>query len=145
MYPALKYLTSSPIVFFLSLEEIERIYEIAISGSDYEKISAAKVLCGTSLFRSWSVQVLNRKLLLSIVRFLSYFLLYLARHFWVYPSVLQLLLQEHILLFIVELLSTPGTTFQLIDYAQFLNVLLVGILSMECVQTFSLHGLVWLV
>ncbi|KAL5069043.1 hypothetical protein RYX36_019930 [Vicia faba] len=34
-----------------SLAEIEKMYEIAISGSDEEKISAATILCGASLQR----------------------------------------------------------------------------------------------
>ncbi|XP_073221873.1 mediator of RNA polymerase II transcription subunit 33A-like isoform X3 [Cicer arietinum] len=40
-----------------SLAEIEKIYEIAINGSDEEKISAATILCGASLVRGWNVQV----------------------------------------------------------------------------------------
>lgn len=41
-----------------SLAEIEKIYEIGVSGSDDEKISAATVLCGSSLTRGWNIQVL---------------------------------------------------------------------------------------
>lgn len=41
-----------------SLAEIEKIYEIAVSGSDDEKIYAATVLCGASLTRGWNIQVL---------------------------------------------------------------------------------------
>lgn len=40
-----------------SLSEIEKVYEIAMNGSDDEKIYAATILCGTSLVRGWSVQV----------------------------------------------------------------------------------------
>ncbi|XP_011007536.1 PREDICTED: mediator of RNA polymerase II transcription subunit 33B-like isoform X1 [Populus euphratica] len=40
-----------------SLPEIEKIYEIAVSGSDDEKISAAAILCGASLVRGWNIQV----------------------------------------------------------------------------------------
>ncbi|TKY62479.1 Mediator of RNA polymerase II transcription subunit 33B [Spatholobus suberectus] len=39
-----------------SLAEIEKIYEIAINGSDEETISAATILCGASLVRGWNVQ-----------------------------------------------------------------------------------------
>ncbi|KAF3436334.1 hypothetical protein FNV43_RR23426 [Rhamnella rubrinervis] len=39
-----------------SLAEIEKIYEIAVNGSDDEKISAANILCGASLNRGWSIQ-----------------------------------------------------------------------------------------
>ncbi|XP_071717485.1 mediator of RNA polymerase II transcription subunit 33A-like [Rutidosis leptorrhynchoides] len=40
----------------LSLAEIEKIYGIAVSGSEEEKIAAATVLCGASLTRGWNVQ-----------------------------------------------------------------------------------------
>ncbi|KAF3621448.1 Mediator of RNA polymerase II transcription subunit 33B [Capsicum annuum] len=94
-----------------SLAEIKKIYEIAVNGSDDEKISAATVLCGASLARGWNIQ-------------------------------------EHTVLFITRLLSPPvpanysGTESHLIGYARFLNVLLVGVSSVDCVQIFSLHGLV---
>ncbi|XP_061990357.1 mediator of RNA polymerase II transcription subunit 33A-like [Rosa rugosa] len=39
-----------------SLTELEKIFEIAVSGSDYEKISAATILCGASLTQGWNVQ-----------------------------------------------------------------------------------------
>jgi hypothetical protein len=57
-------------------------------------------------------------------------------------------LQEHTILFIINLLSPPvpadhsGTESHLINYAPLLNVLLVGISSVDCVQILSLHGLV---
>ncbi|XP_016576134.1 mediator of RNA polymerase II transcription subunit 33A isoform X1 [Capsicum annuum] len=57
-------------------------------------------------------------------------------------------IQEHTILFIIRLLSpcVPsdycGTDSHLIGYAPFLNVLLVGISSVDCIQIFSLHGLV---
>ncbi|KAL5052627.1 hypothetical protein RYX36_033309 [Vicia faba] len=38
-----------------SLAEIEKMYEIAISGSDEEKISAATILSGESLVRGWNI------------------------------------------------------------------------------------------
>ncbi|KAL6952360.1 hypothetical protein U1Q18_043818 [Sarracenia purpurea var. burkii] len=92
-----------------SLAEIEKIYEIAVNGSDDEKISAAKILCGASLIRGWNIQ-------------------------------------EHTVLLITKLLSPPvpanysGSESHLIGYAPFLNVLLVGISSIDCVQIFSVHG-----
>lgn len=94
-----------------SLAELEKLYEIAVNGSDDEKISAATILCGASLTRGWNIQ-------------------------------------EHTVLFITKLLSPPvpadssGSESHLIAYALFLNVLLVGISSIDCVQIFSLHGLV---
>ncbi|KAJ0235732.1 Mediator of RNA polymerase II transcription subunit 33A [Hirschfeldia incana] len=39
-----------------SLVEIEKLYEVAVKGSDGEKISAATVLCGASLTRGWNIQ-----------------------------------------------------------------------------------------
>ncbi|KAJ9543363.1 hypothetical protein OSB04_023070 [Centaurea solstitialis] len=39
-----------------SLAEIEKIYGIATTGSEEEKISAATVLCGASLTRGWNIQ-----------------------------------------------------------------------------------------
>lgn len=93
-----------------SLAEVEKIYGIATSGSEEEKISAATVLCGASLTRGWNIQ-------------------------------------EHTGFFIIKLLSPPvpvdycGNESHLIVYAPLLNVLLMGISSLDCVQIFSLHGL----
>ncbi|XP_077232002.1 mediator of RNA polymerase II transcription subunit 33A-like isoform X2 [Tasmannia lanceolata] len=39
-----------------SLAELEKMFEIAINGSDDEKASAATILCGASLIRGWSIQ-----------------------------------------------------------------------------------------
>lgn len=39
-----------------SLAELEKIFEIAISGSDDDKVSAASILCGASLIRGWNIQ-----------------------------------------------------------------------------------------
>lgn len=56
--------------------------------------------------------------------------------------------QEHTVLYITRLLSPPvpedysGADEYLIGYAPFLNVFLAGISSIDCVQIFSLHGLV---
>ncbi|KAF9678062.1 hypothetical protein SADUNF_Sadunf08G0172900 [Salix dunnii] len=94
-----------------SLAELEKIFELAVKGSDDEKISAATVLCGASLLRGWNIQ-------------------------------------EHTAHFITRLLSPPvpavysGSESHLIRYAPILNVLIVGIATVDCVQIFSLHGLV---
>ncbi|PIN18180.1 hypothetical protein CDL12_09148 [Handroanthus impetiginosus] len=94
-----------------SLAEIERMYEIAVSGTDEEKISAATIFCGASFGRGWNIQ-------------------------------------EHVGLLIIRLLSPAvspdfsGSESHLIGYAPFLNVLLVGISPIDCIQIFSLHGLV---
>nr|XP_043623980.1 mediator of RNA polymerase II transcription subunit 33A [Erigeron canadensis] len=94
-----------------SLAELEKVFEIAVKGSDDEKIAAATILCGASLIRGWNVQ-------------------------------------EHSCYFITRLLSPAppenysGNDSHLIAYAPMLNVLLVGIAPIDCVQIFSLHGLV---
>ncbi|KAL3647906.1 hypothetical protein CASFOL_008874 [Castilleja foliolosa] len=106
--PMISALVSTPAA---SLGEIERMYEIALSGTDDEKISAATVFCGASLCRGWNIQ-------------------------------------EHTGLLIINLLSPAvptnfsGSGSHLIGYAPFLNVLLVGMLSEDYIQIFSLHGLV---
>ncbi|CAA3009761.1 mediator of RNA polymerase II transcription subunit 33A [Olea europaea subsp. europaea] len=57
-------------------------------------------------------------------------------------------IQEHTVYFITRLLSPPvpvdysGCDSYLIGYAPMLNVLLVGIAPVDCVQIFSVHGLV---
>ncbi|XP_058204446.1 mediator of RNA polymerase II transcription subunit 33A isoform X2 [Rhododendron vialii] len=94
-----------------SLAEIEKIYEIAVGGSDDEKLSAATILCGASLIRGWNIQ-------------------------------------EHTVLLITKLLSLivpadySGVESHLRAYALFLDVLLVGISSSDCIQIFNLHGMV---
>ncbi|EXB95840.1 hypothetical protein L484_010039 [Morus notabilis] len=94
-----------------SLAELEKVFEIAIKGSDDERISAATILCGASLIQGWNIQ-------------------------------------EHTAHFIIRLLSPPvpadcsGADSHLIGYAPMLNVLIVGIASVDCVQIFSLLGLV---
>nr|XP_028946817.1 mediator of RNA polymerase II transcription subunit 33A-like [Malus domestica] len=96
-----------------SLTELEKIYEIAINGSDSEKISAVTVLCGASLNQGWNIQ-------------------------------------EHTAHFIIRLLSPPcpanysgsGSGSHLIGYAPFLNALVVGISSIDCIKIFSLLGMV---
>ncbi|KAD2236682.1 hypothetical protein E3N88_41584 [Mikania micrantha] len=94
-----------------SLAEIERIYGIAINGSEEEKFFAATVLCGASLTRGWNIQ-------------------------------------EHTGFFIIKLLSPPipvdysGNESHLVVYAPLLNVLLMGISSIDCVQFFPC--MVWL-
>lgn len=57
-------------------------------------------------------------------------------------------IQEHVLYFVTRLLSPPvpvdysGNESHLISYGPMLNVLLVGISPVDCVQMFSIHGLV---
>ncbi|KAL4351458.1 hypothetical protein GQ457_06G029490 [Hibiscus cannabinus] len=57
-------------------------------------------------------------------------------------------IQEHTILFIASLLLPPvpadysGSESHLISYGPFFNILLVGISPVDCVQIFSLHGLI---
>ncbi|CAH9136659.1 unnamed protein product [Cuscuta epithymum] len=101
-------LASSPASSFA---ELEKIFEMAVKGSDDEKTAAATILCGASLLRGWNIQ-------------------------------------EHTVYFITRLLSPPvpaeysGKESHLICYAPMLNILLVGIAPVDCVQIFSLHGMV---
>ncbi|XP_059650111.1 mediator of RNA polymerase II transcription subunit 33A [Cornus florida] len=94
-----------------SLAELKKVFELAVEGSEDEKIAAATILCGASLICGWNIQ-------------------------------------EHTVYFITRLLSPPvpadysGSDSHLIRYAPMLNVLLVGIAPVDCVQIFSLHGLV---
>ncbi|RID79938.1 hypothetical protein BRARA_A02638, partial [Brassica rapa] len=93
------------------LSELEKLYEVAVKGSDDERISAAIVLCGASLTRGWNIQ-------------------------------------EHTVEYLTRLLSPPvpadyfGAESHLIGYACMLNVVIVGIGSVDSIQIFSLHGMV---
>lgn len=94
-----------------SLAELEKLFEVAVKGSDDEKISAATVLCGASLTRGWNIQ-------------------------------------EHTVEYLTRLLSPPvpadysRAENHLIGYACMLNVVIVGIGSVDSIQIFSLHGMV---
>ncbi|KAG5251978.1 mediator of RNA polymerase II transcription [Salix suchowensis] len=95
-----------------SLSAIEKIYEIAANGSADDE----KISAATILCGASLVRGWN--------------------------------IQEHTILFIIKLLSPAvpadysGSESHLINYAPLLNVLLVGISSVDCVQILSLHGLV---
>lgn len=39
-----------------SLAELEKLFEVAVNGSDEDKVSAATVLCGATLLRGWNFQ-----------------------------------------------------------------------------------------
>ena len=41
-----------------SLEELEKVYQTAINGSEEERSAAASILCGASFLRGWNVQVI---------------------------------------------------------------------------------------
>jgi len=40
-----------------SLAEVEKLFEVAVNGSDDDNVSAATVLCGATLLRGWNFQV----------------------------------------------------------------------------------------
>lgn len=66
---------------------------------------------------------------------------------WNYPQLL-LLCQEHVVQFVVKLLSPPvpldysGTKSHLVEYIPMLSAILSGASSIESVHILSLHGLV---
>uniref|UniRef100_A0A0D9WWS8 Mediator of RNA polymerase II transcription subunit 33A n=1 Tax=Leersia perrieri TaxID=77586 RepID=A0A0D9WWS8_9ORYZ len=39
-----------------SLAEVEKLFEVAVDGSDEDKVSAATILCGATLLRGWNFQ-----------------------------------------------------------------------------------------
>jgi len=41
----------------ISIAELEKLYHIALNGSEEEKSAAAKILCGASLTYGWNIQV----------------------------------------------------------------------------------------
>jgi len=41
----------------ISIKELEKLYHIALNGSEEEKSVAAKILCGASLTYGWNIQV----------------------------------------------------------------------------------------
>ncbi|KAL5701678.1 hypothetical protein ACHQM5_026990 [Ranunculus cassubicifolius] len=50
-----------------SLAELEKIYEIAVNGSNEEKISAATILCGASFIRGWNIQEYTLRLVTKLL------------------------------------------------------------------------------
>ncbi|PIA59704.1 hypothetical protein AQUCO_00400539v1 [Aquilegia coerulea] len=94
-----------------SLVEIEKLYHIAINGSEEERSAAAKILCGASLIRGWNIQ-------------------------------------EHVVHFVVKLLSPPvptnftGPESHLVYYTPMLNTILFGMSSIDIVHVLSLHGVI---
>ena len=79
-----------------------------------------------------------------------YVLLIVIIHYrnWCVVDLYVLMLQEHTVKFILRLFSPSmpadysGSESHLISYGRILNVLLVGIATVDIVQIFSLHGLV---
>lgn len=40
-----------------SVAELEKVFQVAISGPEEDRPAAASILCGATLMRSWNVQV----------------------------------------------------------------------------------------
>ncbi|GFY82543.1 REF4-related 1 [Actinidia rufa] len=91
--------------------EVEKLYYLALNGSEEEKSTAAKILCSASLSRGWN-------------------------------------LQEHVVHFVVKLLSPPippnfkGSRSHLVEYMSMLSAILFGASSIDTVHILSLHGVV---
>ena len=47
----------SALLFSYSYAEVEKLYYLALNGSEEEKSAAAKILCSASLSRGWNLQV----------------------------------------------------------------------------------------
>ncbi|XP_010044349.2 mediator of RNA polymerase II transcription subunit 33A isoform X2 [Eucalyptus grandis] len=94
-----------------SLAETEKLYNVALNGSNEEKSAAATIMCGASLSRGWNIQ-------------------------------------EHVVKFVVKLLSPPvpsghnGPHSHFVDYMPMLSALLFGASSIDTVHILSLHGVV---
>ncbi|KAF8041799.1 hypothetical protein BT93_A0407 [Corymbia citriodora subsp. variegata] len=94
-----------------SLAETEKLYYVALNGSNEEKSAAARIICGASLSRGWNIQ-------------------------------------EHVVKFVVKLLSPPmpsgynGPQSHFMDYTPMLSALLFGASSIDTVHILSLHGVV---
>ncbi|RRT49121.1 hypothetical protein B296_00030998 [Ensete ventricosum] len=96
-----------------SLVEVEKVYHIAVNGSEEEKLAAAKILCGASLVCGWNVQ-------------------------------------EHVVFFVVKLLSLPmppdssasAAENYLIGHMPVLSAILFGVSCVDIVHILSLHGMI---
>ncbi|URE44240.1 hypothetical protein MUK42_13639 [Musa troglodytarum] len=96
-----------------SLVEVEKMYHIAVNGSEEEKLAAAKILCGASLVCGWNVQ-------------------------------------EHVVFFVVKLLSLPmppdssasAAENYLIGHMPVLSAILFGVSGVDIVHILSLHGMI---
>ncbi|KAG0453373.1 hypothetical protein HPP92_024677 [Vanilla planifolia] len=96
-----------------SLVELEKLYYIALNGSDEEKSAAAKILCGASLIRGWNIQ---EHVVRMVVKLLS-------------PP-------------ITTAVSEAGTSSHLIGYMPMISAVLFGVCSVEAVHIISLYGMV---
>ncbi|MED6194755.1 hypothetical protein PIB30_031508 [Stylosanthes scabra] len=95
-----------------SLAEIEKLYYIAINGSEVEKPAAAKILCGASLIHGWYIQE-------HVVHF-----------------AVKLLSSSSVPF------SHSGSWSHLINNMSMLTAVLHGVSSVDTVHILSLHGVV---
>ncbi|KAL2330468.1 hypothetical protein Fmac_018049 [Flemingia macrophylla] len=113
-----------------SLVEIEKLYYIALNGSDVERPAAAKILCGASLSHGWYIQVANP---------------IPTRDIGHRKSSCK---AEHVVQHVVKLLASPvcpshfGSWSHLVDNMPMLSAVLRGTSSIDTVHILSLHGVV---
>ncbi|CAJ1813668.1 unnamed protein product [Sphenostylis stenocarpa] len=112
-----------------SLAEIEKLYYIALNGSDVERPAAAKILCGASLSHGWYIQPNQQGGDDGSVKDCP-------------------LWQEHVIHHVVKLLTSPipsshgGSRSLLVDNMPMLSAVLRGASTVDTVHILSLHGVV---
>ncbi|KAL6896624.1 hypothetical protein ACP4OV_007196 [Aristida adscensionis] len=111
---------SSPLIDALvatpasSVAELDKLYNIAINGSEEEKTAAAKILCGASLVRGWNIQE-------HVVRMVV--------------QLLSLPLSD-------SSTSTHGSMNHYLAQMSMLNVILLGMSCGDAIHILSLYGMV---
>ncbi|KAH7667436.1 hypothetical protein IHE45_12G057800 [Dioscorea alata] len=95
------------------IAELEKLYNIALNGSEEEKPAAAKILCGATLVRGWNIQE------------------------YVVSFVVKLLSPPA-----PPGISKTGTGSHLIGYMSMLNAVLFGISAIDILHILSLYGAV---
>uniref|UniRef100_A0A0A9CRH4 Mediator of RNA polymerase II transcription subunit 33A n=1 Tax=Arundo donax TaxID=35708 RepID=A0A0A9CRH4_ARUDO len=98
-----------------SVAELEKLYNIAVNGSEEEKTAAAKILCGASLVRGWNIQ---EHVVGMVVKLLSASL----------PS--------------DSSTSTHGSVSHYLAQMSTLNVILIGVSYGDVIHILSLYGMV---
>uniref|UniRef100_A0A6V7QSZ3 Mediator of RNA polymerase II transcription subunit 33A n=1 Tax=Ananas comosus var. bracteatus TaxID=296719 RepID=A0A6V7QSZ3_ANACO len=96
-----------------SVAELEKLYDIALHGSDEEKSAASRILCGASFVRGWHIQ---EHVVRIVVKLLS-------------PP-------------LSSDSSVPGSGSHFVGHMPMLNALLFGVSSADTVHILSLYGMV---
>ncbi|XP_044335488.1 mediator of RNA polymerase II transcription subunit 33A-like [Triticum aestivum] len=96
-----------------SVAELDKLYHIALNGSEQEKSAAAKIVCGASLVRGWNIQ---EHVVRMVVKLLSPPL----------PSDSSL----------------QGSMSHYLSQKSTLNAILLGVSYVDAVNIFSLYGMV---